>query len=216
MEAIGRLAGGVAHDFNNLLTAIVGFGGLVRDSLRDSDPIRADVDEVLTAADRAASLTRQLLAFSRRQVVTPRSIALEEIVANTEKMLRRLIGEDIVLISARAPELGRVRADPGQVEQILVNLAVNARDAMPDGGELRIDLCDVEFDRANAPPRAGLEPGRYVRLAVSDSGSGIAPEIISHVFEPFFTTKPEGMGTGLGLARVCGIASKNGGSVEGG
>ncbi len=214
MEAIGRLAGGVAHDFNNLLTAIVGFGGLVRDSLRDNDPIRADVDEVLTAADRAASLTRQLLAFSRRQVVTPRIIALEEIVANTEKMLRRLIGEDIVLISARAPELGRVRADPGQIEQILVNLAVNARDAMPDGGELRIDLCDVEFDQADAPPRAGLEPGRYVRLAVSDSGSGIAPEVISHIFEPFFTTKPEGMGTGLGLATVYGIAKQNGGSVE--
>jgi PAS domain S-box-containing protein len=214
MEAIGRLAGGVAHDFNNLLTAIVGFGGLVRDSLPDHDPIRADVDEVLTAADRAAGLTRQLLAFSRRQVVTPRSIALEEVVANTEKMLRRLIGEDIVLISAKAPDLGRVRADPGQIEQILVNLAVNARDAMPDGGELRIDLCDVEFDQADAPPRAGLEPGRYVRLAVSDSGSGIEPEVISHIFEPFFTTKPEGMGTGLGLATVYGIAKQNGGAVE--
>jgi PAS domain S-box-containing protein len=214
MEAIGRLAGGVAHDFNNLLTAIVGFGGLVRDSLPDNDPIRADVDEVLTAADRAAGLTHQLLAFSRRQVVTPRSIALEEIVANTEKMLRRLIGEDIVLICPAAPKLGRVRADPGQIEQILVNLAVNARDAMPDGGELRIDLCDVEFDQANAPPRAGLEPGRYVRLAVSDSGSGIEPEIIGHIFEPFFTTKPEGMGTGLGLAMVYGIAQQNGGSVE--
>jgi PAS domain S-box-containing protein len=214
MEAIGRLAGGVAHDFNNLLTAIVGFGGLVRDSLRENDPIRADVDEVLTAADRAASLTRQLLAFSRRQVVTPRSVALDEIVATTEKMLRRLIGEDIVLISAAAPQLGRVRADPGQIEQILVNLAVNARDAMPDGGELRIDLCNVEFDEAGTPPLAGLEPGRYVRLAVSDSGSGIEPEVISHIFEPFFTTKPEGMGTGLGLATVYGIAKQNGGSVE--
>jgi PAS domain S-box-containing protein len=214
MEAIGRLAGGVAHDFNNLLTAIVGFGGLVRDSLPENDPIRADVDEVLTAAERAASLTRQLLAFSRRQVVTPRSIALDEIVAGTEKMLRRLIGEDIVLISAAAPELGRVRADPGQIEQVLVNLAVNARDAMPDGGDLRIDLCNVEFDGTIAPPRAGLEPGRYVRLAVSDSGSGIEPEVISHIFEPFFTTKPEGMGTGLGLATVYGIAKQNGGSVE--
>jgi PAS domain S-box-containing protein len=214
MEAIGRLAGGVAHDFNNLLTAIVGFGGLVRDSLRETDPIRADVDEVLNAADRASSLTRQLLAFSRRQVVTPRTIALDEIVASTEKMLRRLIGEDIMLISAAAPELGRVRADPGQIEQVLVNLAVNARDAMPDGGELRIDLCNVELDEASAPPRAGLEPGRYVRLAVSDSGSGIEPDVISHIFEPFFTTKPEGMGTGLGLATVYGIAKQNGGSVE--
>jgi PAS domain S-box-containing protein len=214
MEAIGRLAGGVAHDFNNLLTAIIGFGGLVRENLPESDPLCADVDEVLAAADRAVILTRQLLAFSRRQVITPRVVALEEIVARIEKMLRRLIGEHIVLTSAVAPQLGRVQADPGQIEQILVNLSVNARDAMPDGGQLRIDLCNVELDQAAAASRPGLRPGRYVRLGVSDSGSGIEPDVIRHIFEPFFTTKPEGQGTGLGLATVYGIAKQNGGSVE--
>jgi PAS domain S-box-containing protein len=214
MEAIGRLAGGVAHDFNNLLTAIMGFGGLVRDHLLEQDPLRADIDEVLSAADRAATVTRQLLAFSRRQVVTPRIIALDQVVASTETMLRRLIGEDIILSSAADPALGRVYADPGQIEQILVNLVVNARDGMPDGGELRIDLRNVELDLASAASRHGLDPGRYVRLAVSDSGSGIEPDVISHIFEPFFTTKPDGKGTGLGMATVYGIAKQNGGYVE--
>jgi PAS domain S-box-containing protein len=214
MEAIGRLAGGVAHDFNNLLTAIIGFGELVRDNLKETDPNRADIVEVLGAADRAASLTRQLLAFSRRQVVTPQVVALDQIVAGTERMLRRLIGEDITLSSRTVPKLGRVRADPGQIEQVLVNLSVNARDAMPDGGELRIELFNADMDARAAAALPGFEPGRYVCLGVTDDGSGIEPALLAHIFEPFFTTKPEGQGTGLGLATVYGIAKQNGGYVE--
>ena len=214
MEAIGRLAGGVAHDFNNLLTAIIGFGELVRDNLQASDPNRADIVEVLGAAQRAATLTRQLLAFSRRQVVTPQVVALDQVVAGTEKMLRRLIGEDIVLSSRTLPDLWRVRADPGQIEQVLVNLSVNARDAMPDGGELHIELFNADIDAPTAMALPGFEPGRYVCLGVTDNGSGIEPALLAHIFEPFFTTKAEGRGTGLGLATVYGIAKQNGGYVE--
>jgi PAS domain S-box-containing protein len=213
MEAIGRLAGGVAHDFNNLLTAIIGFASLVRDSVPD-DPLRADIDEVLGAADRAAGLTRQLLAFSRRLAFTPQIVALDEIVANMERMLRRLIGERITLSVVSAAKLGRVRADPQQIEQVLINLAVNGRDAMPEGGELRIDLSNTELDPAGALTHPGLAPGRYVQLAVTDTGTGIAPGLVSHIFEPFFTTNPEGKGTGLGLATVYGITTQNGGHIE--
>jgi PAS domain S-box-containing protein len=212
MEAIGRLAGGVAHDFNNMLMAITGFGTLVRDGLPDDDPLRPDIDEVLSASDRAASLTRQLLAFSRRQIVIPQIVALDRVVADTEKMLRRLIGEHIVYSSASQPGLGAVRADPGQMEQILINLCVNARDAMPDGGRLHVELKDVDLDAASAPQ--GLEPGPFVRLSVSDTGCGIDPAAIGHIFEPFFTTKQPGRGTGLGLATVYGITRQNGGLIE--
>jgi PAS domain S-box-containing protein len=212
MEAIGRLAGGVAHDFNNLLTAIVGFGGLVKETLDGDDPRRSDMDEVLNAADHATALTRQLLAFSRRQVVSAEVVALEEIVRRTEKMLRRLIGEDITLSSIFQPAPTFVRADPGQIEQVLMNLCVNARDAMPDGGELRIELSTVEFGAGVVAP--SIEPGRYVRLNVSDTGTGIAPDVVDHIFEPFFTTKETGKGTGLGLATVYGIVKQNGGYID--
>ena len=214
MEAIGRLAGVVAHDFNNLLTAITGFGTLVRDGLSSNDPLRSDIDEVLDATNRAVALTRQLLAFGRRQVVMPQAVALDQIVRSTEKMLRHLIGEDIALSIVSVPDLGLVRADPVQVEQVLTNLCVNARDAMAEGGQLRIVLDKVEIQEAGVAAHPGLEPGEYVRLAVSDTGSGIDPDVLGHVFEPFFTTKPEGKGTGLGLATVYGIAKQNGGHVE--
>jgi PAS domain S-box-containing protein len=214
MEAIGRLAGGVAHDFNNLLTAIVGFGGLVKETMDADDPRRSDMDEVINAANHATALTRQLLAFSRRQVVSAEVVALDEIVTRTEKMLRRLIGEDIRLTSIFRPGPTFVRADPGHVEQVLMNLCVNARDAMPDGGELRIELSSIEFDTASAIDCPGVEPGRYVRLSVSDTGVGIAPDVIDYIFEPFFTTKETGKGTGLGLATVYGIVKQNGGHID--
>jgi PAS domain S-box-containing protein len=210
MEAIGLLAGGVAHDFNNLLTVIQGYGELLRESLADDDARRDDVAEVLKASGRAAALTRQLLAFSRRQVLAPQVLALDQIVAGTEKMLRRLIGEDIELSSASEAPLGCVRADPGQIEQVLVNLVVNARDAMPDGGKLHIGLANVELEGA----ASRLQPGSYVRIDVSDTGCGMPPDVASRIFEPFFTTKGEGKGTGLGLATVYGIVQQSGGSVE--
>ncbi len=214
MEAIGRLAGGVAHDFNNLLTAIRGYGELVLETLEDDDARRADADEIIKAVDRAAGLTRQLLTFSRRQVLAPQVLALNDLVAGTEKMLRRLIGEDVELTCVSQAGLGLVRADLGQVEQVLVNLVVNARDAMPGGGKLHIELNNVEFNGSAAGGRSGAEPGRYVRLSVSDTGGGMTPEIVSHIFEPFFTTKEEGKGTGLGLATVYGIVQQSGGTIE--
>ncbi len=214
LEAIGRLAGGVAHDFNNVLTAIRGYGELVLTSLPDDDVRRADADEIVKAADRAAGLTRQLLAFGRRQVLAPQVLALNEIVAGTEKMLHRLIGDDVELTYASDAGLGRVRADPGQVEQVLVNLVVNACDAMPGGGKLHIELNNVELDGSATGGRSGAKPGRYVSLLVTDTGSGMTPEIVSHIFEPFFTTKEEGKGTGLGLATVYGIVQQSGGTIE--
>jgi signal transduction histidine kinase/ActR/RegA family two-component response regulator len=211
MEAIGRLAGGVAHDFNNLLTAIRGYGDEVYEKLEPGDPRRADMKEVLDAADRATALTRQLLAFSRQQILRPQVLALDEIVARTQKLLQRLIGEDIELSLASDPFLGMVRADPGQIEQILVNLAVNARDAMPTGGRLTIGLTNVQVGDTR---RAGLAPGRYIELSVSDSGQGMHEDIVAHIFEPFFTTKAEGKGTGLGLATVYGIVQQSDGAIE--
>jgi signal transduction histidine kinase/ActR/RegA family two-component response regulator len=214
MEAIGRLAGGVAHDFNNLLTAITGFGTLVRDGLKPDDPVRSDIEEVLGAAKRAGALTRQLLAFGRRQIVTPQVVSLDQIVTDLEKMLRRLIGEHIALSLTSSPRLGLVRADPGQIEQVLINLCVNARDAMSEGGEIRIELENVEIAAGDVGDRPGLQPGSYVRLAVVDTGSGIAPDVLKHIFEPFFTTKRAGKGTGLGLATVYGIVKQNNGVIE--
>jgi PAS domain S-box-containing protein len=214
MEAIGRLAGGVAHDFNNLLTAIQGFAELLRESGSTKDEEAEYVDEILKAAGRAAQLTRQLLAFSRRQVLAPRVLALDQILSGTDKLLRRLIGEDVDLVCESEAALARVKADPGQIEQVLVNLAINARDAMPNGGTLRISLATVEIDERTASLSKGLTEGRYVRLDVVDDGIGMSAETLSKVFEPFFTTKPEGKGTGLGLAMVYGIVRQSGGSVE--
>jgi len=212
MEAVGRLAGGVAHDFNNLLGVILGYSELLEQEHPDG-PGRPKVEEIRKAAERAAALTRQLLAFSRKQVLDLRVVDLNAVLADTASMLRRLIGEDIDLQIRTAPDLGRVRADPSQIGQVLMNLAVNARDAMPKGGRLVLRTANVEVgDEAAREPQAPA-PGRYVTLTVSDQGRGMAPDVLSHVFEPFFTTKEIGKGTGLGLATVYGIVKQSGGSI---
>jgi len=213
MEAVGRLAGGVAHDFNNLLTIIIGYSQLLYDSLGAESPLRSALDEVRKAGERAASLTSQLLAFSRKQVLQPQVLDLNAIVTNVEKMLRRLIGEDIDLVLALAPDLGRTRADPGQIEQVIMNLAVNARDAMPKGGKLTLSTANVEIDPAYARRYVLASPGPHVTLSVVDTGCGMNGETQSHIFEPFFTTKEKGKGTGLGLATVYGIVKQSGGSI---
>jgi PAS domain S-box-containing protein len=213
MEAVGRLAGGIAHDFNNILTAITGYTQMLLEDLAPHDPRREDLQEIRAAADRASSLTRQLLAYSRRQMLQPRVLDLNTVARAMESLLRRLIGEDVRLRVMAAEPLGAVRADPGQIEQVIVNLAVNARDAMPHGGELIIETADVELDHVYAHDHIPVIPGRYVMLAVSDTGIGMTPEVKAHIFEPFFTTKGIGKGTGLGLATVYGIVKQSEGYI---
>ena len=213
MEGIGRLAGGIAHDFNNLLTAILGHAEMAQDDVAPSDPARGNIAEITRAAQRAADLTRQLLAFARRQIIEPRIVDLNGLVLNVDRMLRRLLGEDVELVTVQDPDLWRVRIDPGQFEQVLVNLAVNARDAMPNGGTLVIETRNVHLDDEFARQHATVQPGPHVLLAVSDTGVGMDTEVLAHIFEPFFTTKEVGKGTGLGLATCYGIVKQNRGSI---
>jgi two-component system, cell cycle sensor histidine kinase and response regulator CckA len=214
MEAVGMLAGGVAHDFNNLLTIITGYSHLILNNLNPGDPNHHAAAQIMKAGERAAALTKQLLAFSRRQVLQPRVLDLNDLVTGLSSMLQRLIGEDIDLRLALNPDLGRVNADPGQIEQVLMNLVVNARDAMPKGGSLTIETRNVELDESYTQRNLAAKRGPHVLLAVSDSGHGMDEATRSRLFEPFFTTKSVGKGTGLGLSTVFGIIQQSGGSLE--
>ncbi len=214
MEAIGMLAGGIAHDFNNLLTAVIGYCDIARGALEPDHRVKGYLDEIRRSAQRAAGLTRQLLAFGRKQEIRPRVLDANDLLAGLENMLRRLIGEDVTLVMTYDPALGRVKADHTQIEQILMNLVVNARDAMPTGGNLSVRTMDVHVDPERTPRGRELGPGRYVMIEVTDGGVGIEPQVLSRIFEPFFTTKEIGRGTGLGLSTVYGIVKQNGGAIE--
>jgi signal transduction histidine kinase/CheY-like chemotaxis protein len=213
MEAIGLLAGGIAHDFNNLLTAIEGYSTLMAEAMRTDDPLQAHLAEVRRAAERATALTRQLLAFSRRQILEPRVLGLRDSVTSMGPMLQRLIGENVDIVVRERGEPGHVKADPGQIEQVILNLAINARDAMPRGGTLTFEISDARLTNADARSGATVVPGRYTLLTVSDSGHGMDAETQARVFEPFFTTKQKGKGTGLGLSTVYGIVKQSGGYI---
>jgi signal transduction histidine kinase len=214
MEAIGRLAGGVAHDFNNLLTVILGYCGLLLADLDPADRRQPDIGEIQKAGLSAAKLTRQLLAFSRKEIIEPTLLDLRVVAADMKAMLGRVIGEDVKIVLCLPAEPACVIADRGQIEQIVMNLAVNARDAMPAGGTLTIETAKVELDEHYAAAHFGVKPGPYVALTLTDTGTGMTPEVKAHLFEPFFTTKGVGQGTGLGLATVHGIVARSGGSVN--
>jgi two-component system cell cycle sensor histidine kinase/response regulator CckA len=213
MEAVGRLSGGIAHDFNNLLGVIIGYSQVLRRKLDPSSPLKEHAEEVEKAANRAVSLTRQLLAFSRQQILTLAVVDLNTLVSDMQKMLPRLIGEDIAIDIDLDPKLGRIKADQGQIEQVVMNLAVNARDAMPDGGKLQIETANRDLDELYCNEHPGAKPGRYIMLAMTDSGAGMTAQTLAHIFEPFFTTKEVGKGTGLGLATVYGIVKQSGGYI---
>lgn len=214
LESVALLAGGIAHDFNNMLTVINGYSDLTLRYLKPDDPLRHNIEEVKKAGQRSASLTYQLLAFSRQQILQPVVVDLNEIIADTIKMLHRLIGEDIQLTTALNPQVGRVLVDPGQLSQIVMNLAINARDAMPNGGKLTVEVANVFLDEVYTRQHVGVLPGDYVMLAVSDTGTGMSDNVKQHIFEPFFTTKEIGRGTGLGLATVYGIVKQSSGNIE--
>ena len=213
MEAVGRLAGGVAHDFNNLLTVILGYSQILAEGVKPASREAESTAQIKSAAERAAGITRQLLAFSRKQVLSPRTVNLNDTVMNLDSLLRRLIGEDIEVLTVPANDLGSVKADPGQIEQVIMNLALNARDAMPHGGKLTLETSNVQLDETYASGHQPISPGRYVMLAVSDTGVGMSPEVRARIFEPFFTTKEMGKGTGLGLSTVYGIVKQSGGFI---
>jgi two-component system, cell cycle sensor histidine kinase and response regulator CckA len=213
IEAIGRLSGGIAHDFNNLLGVIIGYTEAIQKRMQPEDPFREPIDEIRQAGKRAAALTQQLLAFSRKQVLEPKILDLNAIAGDVEKMLGRLIGEHIDLVLVLSKSIGMVKADRTQIEQVILNLAVNARDAMPQGGKLAIETANVEMDEADATRPRYLVPGSYVLLKVTDTGCGMTPDVQAHIFEPFFTTKEKGKGTGLGLATVYGVIKQSGGYV---
>jgi PAS domain S-box-containing protein len=213
MEAIGRLAGGIAHDFNNLLTVIKGYSQLFRADFKEGDPRRGNIDQITKASDRASGLIRQLLVFSRRQILEMKVLDLNSVLRDLERMLRRVIGEDIELITLLTDDLGRVKTDQGQFEQVVMNLSVNAKDAMPIGGKLILETANIDLDESYARSHIGVIPGRYVKFSVSDTGVGMSPEVRDHVFEPFFTTKEKGRGTGLGLSTVYGIVKQSEGHI---
>jgi PAS domain S-box-containing protein len=214
MEAVGRLAGGIAHDFNNLLAVIMGHSDLIKSVLRKGDALAHDVEQIRRASERAATLTRQLLAFSRRQFLQPQVIDVNTLVGNLATMLRRLIGEDVQLELRLDPDAGRVSADPGQLEQVVMNLTVNARDAMPQGGRVILETAPVVLDHAFVAAHPGSTAGAHVRLSIQDMGCGMGPDVLAHLFEPFFTTKEPGRGTGLGLSTVYGIVKQHRGYID--
>jgi two-component system cell cycle sensor histidine kinase/response regulator CckA len=214
MEAIGQLAGGVAHDFNNLLTIIKGYIQLSLMELKEGDPLKENIDIIQKASERAADLTRQLLAFSRRQIMELKILDLNALLKDMEKMLIRIIGEDIELVSLLAEDLGKTKTDPGQIEQVILNLAVNARDAMPSGGKLTVETTNVDLNEAYASSHDQIAADHDVMLSVSDTGHGMTPEVKGQIFDPFFTTKELGKGTGLGLSTVYGIVKQSGGNVS--